>query len=624
MGFLHTRCRPQPWRFAVLLFTALPLAAQPSPCANTPAYSSCEMVFELSEADAAAHPNPYLTVDLSLEFRSPRQHSYALPAYWDGGRRMVVRFAPVEGGEWAYLVTSNIASWNGQKGAFTTAPSDSKGFIHPAALHHWAYTEKANGLDQAHLWMGVAEPRFAFLDDAAFRAVADARAAQKFTHIRVPIFGEASDPPLFQAPDVPNLAFFQRLDQRVGYLNEKGIIADLVLARRPSELVRLMPSRDQRLRFARYIAGRYAGMHVTWQAVAAFEGELDGRAILKEFGAALKQADPYQHPRTAGARITSTPLLDDRWMDFAAQGNSDDSVGAVEHQLYPVPFVNLNFGREDSGGGKSGPNDVDAATFRHRLWNATMDGQYVTYANTGSGPQYVNSPGARAMSVWFDVLSGTRHWELEPYFDIDNGRALALEDVEYLVYIEKPGPIELVVERHSYDVFWINPADGETIRKKFSGDHFTTEPPDKSHDWILHVVRLSHLESMNKSYKFESREDHDGNFTPIALQEIEANTPKVPFAIEQPTGDLSLSKPADFSVKITRETRATRSMMWLWLGDVAADGQGFRVLATIQKGSFPLPADLARNYPAVMHLRLYGMNANGKVYELDAGCGLNK
>jgi hypothetical protein len=30
---------------------------------------------------------------------------------------------------------------------------------------------------------------------------------------------------------------------------------------------------------------------------------------------------------------------------------------------------------------------------------------------------------AKAMSVWFDVLSGTRHWELEPYFDLDGGRA---------------------------------------------------------------------------------------------------------------------------------------------------------------------------------------------------------
>src|ERR1039458_10875315 len=81
---------------------------------------------------------------------------------------------------------------------------------------------------------------------------------------------------------------------------------------------------------------------------------------------------------------------------------------------------------------------------------------YITYSNTGSGAQYLDSPGAKAMSVWFDILSSTRHWEMEPFFDIDNGRGLALEDSDYLVYIEKPGPIELIVERHSYDILWIN------------------------------------------------------------------------------------------------------------------------------------------------------------------------
>ena len=99
--------------------------------------------------------------------------------------------------------------------------------------------------------------------------------------------------------------------------------------------------------------------------------------------------------------------------------------------------------------------------------------------------------------------------------------------------------------------------------------------------------------------------------------------PKVPFAIEQPTGDLSASKPVTFSAKITHDTRATRSMMWLWTGDASGQGQGYRVLATGQKGTFQLPSDLAATFPAVLHLRLYGMNANGKVYEVDAGCGLN-
>ena len=36
------------------------------------------------------------TVDLRVEFRSPRRHTLAAPAFWDGGRRFLVRFSPTE------------------------------------------------------------------------------------------------------------------------------------------------------------------------------------------------------------------------------------------------------------------------------------------------------------------------------------------------------------------------------------------------------------------------------------------------------------------------------------------------------------------------------------------------
>ena len=565
-------------------------------CDQTRAYATCEMAFELSDQDAAAHASPYVSVDLRIEFRSPRRRTYAMPAYWDGGRRMVVRFAPTESGQWDYHVTSNVAAWNDKIGSFAAAASEAPGFLRAANVHHWAYTEKAaTGLDQPHLWMGANEPAFASMDDAAFRTVVDTRAGQKFTHLRGLVVADGNA--AFTAADAPVLTYFQRLDSRVRYLNEKGLVADLVLAPGPEALAKLFPNWEQRRRFVRFLVARYAAMNVTWQGVDQFEGFADGRALLKEVGGLLKQLDPFQHPRTAGARITSTPLLDDAWMDFAAHGTSDPNVAAIEHQLYPVPFVNVNLAADG----------LDAAAFRKRWWNAAMNGAYLTASNV---------PDAKAMTVWFDFISGTRYWELEPYYDVDGGRAVALEDIEYIVYIEKPGPIEVTIEKHGYDVYWINPIDGQSIKaKKYSGEHFTGEPPDRSHDWVLHLVREGRVESMNKSVKFASRD--------IVMQEIEANTPKVPFTIEQPAGDLSLSKPAAYSAEITKETRATRSMLWLWMGEVAADRQGYRVLATGQKATMPVPRDIAKNYPAIMHLRLYGMNANGKVYELDAAHGIN-
>jgi hypothetical protein len=582
------------------MLTAGNLGAQ-QPCNNVPAYSPCEMVFELGDRDAAQFPNPYAGVNLRVEFQSPRHRTFSAPAFTDGGRKLVVRLAPTESGQWNYLVTSNVKEWDGKSGSFTAAASDSPGFILPANVHHWAYTERnPNGIARAHLWMGAATWNLASLDDATFRALADARAAQKFNHLRFLILSDSAAP-----SSQPDLPLFRRLEERIRYLNQKGIIADLVLASDPSSLVKAFPTPEERRRFARYVVARFGAFHVTWQVVDRFEDYPEARAVVNEIGQALKEADSYEHPRSTGARLTAAPFLADKWMNYSAQGAPDDVLGSVEHQLYPVPFVNL---------GSAGP--ADAATLRRRLWNATMDGQYVTYP--GSSDPAADSPAAKQFTVWFDVLSETRHWELEPYFDLDGGRAVALPGVEYLVYIEKPGPLELLVEKHGYDVQWINPIDGEITRRKFSGDHFTGDPPDHSHDWVLHVVREGVVESMNRSYKFESRDN--------LMQEIEVVPDKIPFEISQPpsAADVSVGKPVAYSAKIKRDTRATRSMMWLWTGEVAADGQGFRVLATGSTGTFTAPATLAKNYPAVLNLRLYGMNANGKVYALDRALQLNR
>jgi hypothetical protein len=623
------------FRLMLLSGVGLSLLAQ-APCNNTPAFTPCEFVFDLNPQEAAAHPNPFADVDLSAEFRSPRFHTFKLPAFWDGGQRLIIRFTPTEAGEWLWRVSSNIQRWEGQNGAFTAADSDAPGFVRAANLHHWAWT--AGQGFQPHLWMGDTLYPLAFLDQPLFERIVDTRAAQKFNHMRGLVLGsDEQAAKIFPSPDHPNLEHFRHLDQCVRYMNRKGMVVDLILGGPQNQLTRLFPNWQQRQRYISYIVGRYAGMNVTWQGVQAFETYDTGRALMKEIGTLLKQMDPYQHPRTSGNLATSGGLLDDGWMDFVAHHTGDDQVCAIEHQLFPTPFVNLKFAGEDSGAGKSQPDDVDSGAFRHRLWNAAMDGDYLTYFNSGTAgggnipvdARYLDSPGAKAMTAWYSLFAASRHWELEPYFDVDNGRAVAVAEanqggdeisaVEYIVYVEKPGPVELRVEDHSYDVAWINPIDGDELKEKkgYHGKHFTGSPPDSSHDWVLRVSREGHKEGMLKSYKFESRR--------IDMQVVEQDFKKVPFAIALPTEtSISETKPPAFEAKFTKETRATRNVMWLWTGEATVDGEGYRVLGTGPKGTLSFPPHTAINYPAVMDLRLYGMNANGKVYSADKTYQLEK
>src|SRR5580698_7182465 len=77
---------------AILWLSVVAALAQ-TPCEGTPAYSPCEIPFDLPTAP----PNPLTTVQLRIEFRSPHFKTYLMPAFWDGTRqKMIVRFTPTE------------------------------------------------------------------------------------------------------------------------------------------------------------------------------------------------------------------------------------------------------------------------------------------------------------------------------------------------------------------------------------------------------------------------------------------------------------------------------------------------------------------------------------------------
>src|SRR5262249_25675227 len=161
---------------------------------------------------------------------------------------------------------------------------------------------------------------------------------------------------------------------------------------------------------------------------------------------------PYKHPRSTGTTASSGGALPDGWMNFVLHHSTDDAIGSVEHQVLPAPFVNTGFADEAAVGGDA---------FRKRLWNSTMAAEYPTAL---LDTENLDAVGAKALSVWSDFFAKNRFWELEPFFDVDGGRAVALPGIEYVVYIEKPGPVEVLVEKHGYDVIWFNPLTGEATK----------------------------------------------------------------------------------------------------------------------------------------------------------------
>ncbi len=598
--------------------------AQPT-CPPTAIYSPCDLVLELSAEELAQHPNPHATVRMKAEFRSPGTRTFALAAFWDGGNRFVVRFAPTDAGKWLVRFTGNIARLNGMMSSVEAVDAAVPGFLEAANFHHW---RTSNDL-QPHLWMGDTMYSFASMPEEAFQAILAARKEQGFTHIRGYLLGARPDNQperrtfALPAPDAVNPTHFQQVDRRIRAMNEAGMIVDLILGWDNNHLADAFPTVEHRQRYLEYVIARYSAFRVTWQLVQEFEEYKDGRAFVKELGQYLKAHDPYQHPRTTHTLSTTSPLAKDGWMTYMLYQSSDNHLGSIEHQLYQMPFVNAEFGYENSGGGASHKHHVDGDTFRKRLWNSTMDGQYPTFGNTGTyggsfdaNAKFAQSAGTQTMKVWGDVLKRTRYWELEPYFDVSGARCVGLhgEDTpEFLCYAEEGGPVELrFVKRNSFKVEWINPSDGSvTPLKDFKDDLFTGAPPSPGRDWLLYVYREGRLGSL-KRYKFESRlvpvQDPDNAAVRVLFEVVE------PDSMEVPAGE-ALQVP--FAIKLSRESRATRRMMYLWVAENTINGQGHRVAGSGDKGFLRFRKEAVGDLPSVVNIRIYGLNSVGKLYFVD-------
>ena len=536
-----------------------------------------------------------------MEFRSPRSRTFAIPAFWDGGNVLRVRFTPNEVGNWAGHVTSNVAAWQDKQITVTVTESSAPGFVETANVHHFADSGPFayNSLPTPHLWMGQVIPtQLGAISREQFAQLVATRAKQKFNHFRVTLL-EPDIAKAFKGAEDFDPAVFRDVDEKLLAANKQGITIDLSLAGPDNLFTKSFPEHSQRRRFVQYVVARYGSLNMTWQGVDSFETYTDGRELMKEINGFLTELDAYHHPTSCGAAITSSPLFDDHSIQYITYHSADPQVGAIEHQIYKASQVN------DFGGD-------DAASFRKRLWNAWMSGQY---------PEATipNEEAARAMEVWYQFAASTRHWDLEPFFDVDGGRGMCLPTVEYIIYVEKPGPVDVHLdEKHKWDVAWINPIDGErTELKDFKSEEFQGSPPDNSHDWVLHISRESHKAGMAKSYKFESWE--------IVMQEVEGIPDKVPFDIEQPSGDeFSLTVQPPYKVKVKKDTKANKKMMYLWTGEVTAEGQGFRVIGTGPEGIFSIPSDIASRFPAGIHVRVIGMNGYGKVYVADRNFQLNR
>ena len=577
---------------AALILTSVsrlaPAAAPPLCASGARSFLPCELTFALQPGDQAA--SPYENDLLRVEFRSPTHKTYLLHAFADGGLR--VRFSPTEAGIWTYHVLSDIARYNDKEETFSVADSGLPGMVNVANLRHWRTTGK-----QPHLWLGVTAP-WLEMSASEFGSWLEARKHDGFTHIRGTLLTEWKTAKPFDARGQPVSAYFAALDDRLLDAAQRGFTLDLMLADKSFGALGgsagFFGNFDRHEAVVRYLVARYGGLNVTWQGIESFEETPDARDLLKDLGSYLQKYDGLAHPRSTDANASTFPLINDGWLTYGVEASADPQLGAVEHQFTELPEIHI-------------VHATEPAAFRHELWNATTNGEYptVTYESLR------NPANLKAIQTWAHILTGTRYWEFEPFFDVAGARAVGLTEVEYLAYAQNPGIVEMTLLRHKYNPLWINPATGEELYlKDYRGEVFSRSTPDNERDWILQVPRDGEKASRAKYYYFESEDP--------PVQEVENDAAKTPFEITDPPGDaISANIPPPYGIKITKANRASRRMQYAWWGEVVAGGAGARLLGLGAAGSFAIPKELLKDPAGVMNVRVLAINANGKAYETD-------
>ncbi|MFO0887850.1 MAG: DUF4038 domain-containing protein [Isosphaeraceae bacterium] len=270
-------CRSTIFALVVPLLVASLRAAE-SP---TAAAVEANRVIELTFTAGQERDDPFNAVDLDVEFETPRARKVRVPAFWSGGKTWKARYASPEVGTHRYRTSCSDPKddgLNGRTGEVNVVayrgdnPLYRHGPIRVAADRR--HLEHLDGTPFFWLgdtwWMGLCD-RLHWPDE--FAALARDRKEKGFNVIQI-VAGLYPDMPAFD-PRGRNEAgfpweekysrirpeYFDRADERIGYLADQGIVPCVVMAW-GYHLPWL--GAEKMKKHVRYVMARWGALPVVW------------------------------------------------------------------------------------------------------------------------------------------------------------------------------------------------------------------------------------------------------------------------------------------------------------------------------------------------------------------------
>lgn len=345
---------------------------------------------------SGSYSNPYTQVDTADVIITYPSTMYVdtLPMFWDGGSTWRFRFSPDTLGVYSWVINSTDAGLDGQSGSFECIVSSEKGSLvqNESYPYHFKRQNGDNiwfmGDTQWNLFRTIP---YDSLNTETVKDYIDLRYSQGYNVVH---FVTNTDEQWYDVdqddPDSINLTFFQNGDERLAYLNSKGMIGGLLISwgrERGDGTWRdwdNFTTDENKIRYMRYVVARYSAYNIYWILSGEYDESLT--ADFDYLGEQLKRFDPHHrmialHPGGAGS---SEIYADTDWMtiaDYRQTVTEDEDVHAAllssrEHNK-PVVFSEYGYYMcdRDSNGQVDHVYEIMPWT-RRMAWNIAMAGGY--------------------------------------------------------------------------------------------------------------------------------------------------------------------------------------------------------------------------------------------------------
>ncbi len=486
--------------------------------------------YDINVTAGSSYSNGYASgpTTFNATFTGPGGVTQTVPGFWDGGSNFKIRFTPTIEGAWSYTTSSSDLTLNAKTGSINaTAPvAGQHGFlrIDPNYTTSFVWDDGTRYFMEGQTyydWMQAANV------NNNWKTSVDSMVSYGFSKVRFDVYAcnvpsEHNDYPDAQpytgtstSPnrDSLNVAYWQKLDEMVQYMDSKGLVADFIVTT-PYRSGRQFGTDTQNDRFINYVVARYASYpNVTWCLSNEWNSSggtyPQNQADYNRMGALIRNSDPWMADGASLRPLSihshtqiNFPFFGSTWpthaiIQYAATGQSDQpgNAGIVYNLGHNMPVVNDEYRYI---------GQLSRTANRQSMWGIASAGGYSSTADFRENPNGMGIPESTGdwtyrpeyddikRMVDFFTTKGIEYWKMASHNELMTSGtrtyALAEPGRQYVAYAAVGGTFSLNLAAGTYYAYRYDPRTGTTTDLgTVSGGTQSFTMPDASNDYVLHL-----------------------------------------------------------------------------------------------------------------------------------------